>query len=663
MDLSLTAYLALRQRLVDYRVQYYQRDDPAVSDAEYDALAKELEEAERLHPEWKGERSPTDSVGAPPAFAPVVHLSPLFSLDNAFTDEELLRFDQRVCRALGLERAAYTCELKLDGLSVSLLYRSGRLERAATRGDGRVGEDVTANARTIRALPETLSGPVPEVLEVRGEIYLSREEFVRLNREAGEQGLAGFKNPRNAAAGALRQKDPSVTAQRQLQLACYAVGEADAVPVATQFELLAWFTELGLPVCWGYRRVEDISQAARYHAEMAQRRPELPFDADGSVIKVDSLAAQRELGNTARAPRWAVAYKFPAEEALTVLRAITVSVGRTGQLTPVAELEPRVLEGSSVSRATLHNQDFISELDLREGDRVLIRKAGGVIPEIVRVVPELRPPGTSPYTFPLRCPECGHAVLRAEGDAAAYCPNPLCPAQRQGRLLHYVSRDAMDIEGIGERLAQQLLDSGLVRDPADLYRLDAASLTSLDRLAERSAAKLLAAIAASLRRPLARVIYALGLPHIGLRTAELLAGRFAGLGELLEADQLSLAAVPGVGPVIAAALARSLADLAVRDLIARLQAAGLRPTRTEASGRLEGQVIVLTGALSRPRGQIQSLLEAAGAKLSDAVTKSTTLLVCGRDPGSKLERARQLGTPVLDEAAFQGWLAERGISL
>ena len=670
-------YLELISLIQYHNGRYFEQDDPEIADAEYDALARELRAIEAAHPDWALPESPAQQVGRAPGrtFPPIGHPTPMTSLDNAFGDAELEEFDERLARALSGEvrRAAleterpefvYTCELKIDGLSINLYYQDGELRWAATRGNGRVGEDVSANVLTIAAIPRRLEGLMGE-LEVRGEVYLSRAEFARLNAEADEAGLPLLKNPRNGAAGALRQKDPRVSAARHLGAVFYGLGRRDGVELETQWDLLAWLAGRGFPVSPYSRRVRGWQEAARYHAEMTARRAEFPFDADGTVVKLDDLRLQGEAGFTSRAPKWAVAYKFPAEQVQTVLEAISVNVGRTGKLTPLAHLVPRPIEGTVVSKATLHNEDFIRKLDLRVGDSVTVRKAGGIIPEIVSVDLALRPAGSQPYVFPGHCPECGHAVVREEGGAATLCPNPACPAQRYERLLHFVSRGAMDVRGLGERLIAVLLESGLVRDAADLYALTAEQLTPLERLGEKSAANITAQLEASKGRSLARLIHALGISYVGERNAQALERAFPDLNAVMDASEERLAAVPGLGETIARSVAHALADPAMRDLIARLTAAGVNTASTSerAGEQLAGLSVVLTGSLALPREAVRAHLERHGTRVSGSVTKKTDYLVAGADAGGKLERARELNIPVLDEAGLDALLLERGAAL
>ncbi|MEW6420752.1 MAG: NAD-dependent DNA ligase LigA [Deinococcota bacterium] len=665
---TLEHYLALRAEVERHNRAYYELDAPEIPDDEYDRLVRELRTIEAAHPEWVGESSPGQTVGGAPssAFLPVEHPTPMTSLDNVFSDEELAEWQEKLARALNLppdhDGFTYTGELKIDGLSVNLYYVDGILQWAATRGNGRVGEMVTEQVLTIPGIPRELPGLTGE-LEVRGEVYLSRADFAAFNARAEELGLPLLKNPRNGAAGALRQKDPEVTRTRNLKALFYGLGKRDGVPARTQGEVLAWLAAQGFPTSRYSETFAGLRAAADYHHRMTAQRAQFEFDADGTVLKLDSLTLQAEAGLTSRAPRWAIAYKFPVEEVETVLESITVNVGRTGKLAPLAHLSPRLIEGSTVSKATLHNEDYIAGLDLRIGDTVVVRKSGGVIPQIMRVVLEKRPPDAVPYLFPTHCPECGHAVVRAAGDANTYCPNPACPAQQFERLRYFVSRGAMDVRGIGEKLIEQLLAAGLVHDAADLYQLTAEQLASLERSGEKKAANILAQLEASKTRPLWRLINALGMNHVGERNAQALARAFGTLDALLAATPESIEAVPGLGVTIAGSVTAALADPSMQDLIRRLRERGLNPVE-EAAPRgdaLAGLSFVLTGTLSRPRDEIKAQLEAAGARVTGSVTKKTSYLVAGEEAGSKLDRARELGIPVLDEAGLRALLEERGV--
>lgn len=660
-------YLALRDEVARHNRAYYEQDAPTVPDDVYDRLARELRELESAHPELAAGDSPAQTVGGAPgsAFLPVTHPTQMTSLDNVFDDDELRDWQEKLARSLNLppehDDFTFTGELKIDGLSVNLYYLGGELQWAATRGNGRVGEMVTAQVLTIPGLPQNLDGLKGE-LEVRGEVYLSRADFAAFNAQAEELGTPLLKNPRNGAAGALRQKDPEVTRTRHLKAIFYALGKRDGVPAQSQWEVLEWLNSRGFPTSRHAERLHGLAAAADYHARMVAARADFEFDADGTVLKLDPLALQEESGFTSRAPRWAIAYKFPVEEVETVLESITVNVGRTGKLAPLAHLSPRLIEGSTVSKATLHNEDYIREMDLRPGDTVRVRKSGGVIPQIMGVVLDRRPADAAPFEFPTHCPVCGHVAVRAEGDANTYCPNPACPAQSFERLRYFVSRGAMDVRGIGEKLVTQLLEQELVRDAADLYSLSAEQLAGLERGGDKKAQNILGQLEASKTRPLWRLINALGMNHVGERNAQALARAFGTLDELLSATPEQIEAVPGMGGIIAQSVTAALADPAMRDLIARLRASGVSPEAEQVSrtDQLRGLNFVLTGALSRPRDLIKAELEAAGGRVTGSVTKKTSYLVAGEDAGSKLDRASELGVPVLDEAGLAALLLERG---
>jgi DNA ligase (NAD+) len=672
-DVSETAlseghYQLLRAEVERHARAYYEQDAPEIPDDVYDRRVRELREIEAAHPEWVGATSPTEQVGGAPsaAFQPVNHPTPMTSLDNVFGDAELAEWQEKLARSLNLPPDfggfTYTGELKIDGLSVNLFYRDGGLQWAATRGNGTTGEIVTEQVLTVPGIPRELPGLSGE-LEVRGEVYLSRADFAAFNARAEELGTPLLKNPRNGAAGALRQKDPEVTRTRNLKAIFYSLGKRDGVSARTQAGVLAWLAARGFPVSGHSETFTGLEAAADYHRRMVEQRADFEFDADGTVLKLDPLALQAEAGSTSRAPRWAIAYKFPVEEVETTLESITVNVGRTGKLAPLAHLSPRLIEGSTVSKATLHNEDYIRDLDLRIGDTVVVRKSGGVIPQIMRVLTGKRPPDAVPFEFPTHCPECGHAAVRAEGDANTYCPNPACPAQQFERLRYFVSRGAMDVRGLGEKLIGQLLATGLVRDAADLYTLDAGQLAALERSGDKKAANVLAQLEASKTRPLWRLINALGISHVGERGAQALARAFGTLDALLAATPEQVGAVSGMGGTIAGSVTAALADENMRGLIRRLREHGLTPGEEAAprGSALAGLNFVLTGSLTRPRDEIRAELEAAGGRVTGSVTGKTSFLIAGEDAGSKLDRARELEIPVLDEAGLNALLAERGL--
>ncbi|MCC7038774.1 MAG: NAD-dependent DNA ligase LigA [Burkholderiales bacterium] len=662
----------LRTRIVEANERYYGLDAPTLSDAEYDALFRELEALEAEFPALSTPDSPTQRVGGRRAapFAPVAHVVPMMSIQTAgaTTADAAAEFDARLRRELKLAVTAppiaYCAELKFDGLAMSLRYERGVLVVAATRGDGATGEDVTANVRTIAAIPTRLRGTPPPVLEVRGEIYMARADFAALNERQAAAGARLFVNPRNTAAGAVRQLDPTVTAQRPLQFFAYAVGEAQGFAwPATQGELLAALADFGLPVNGDWRIVHGAAGLAQFYAGIAARRHDLPFDIDGVVYKVDDLAAQRDLGYRTREPRWALAHKFPPEEMPTKLLAIDIQVGRTGALTPVARVEPVFVGGTTVTNVTLHNEDEIRRRDLHIGDTVIVRRAGDVIPQIVRALPERRPADARQFALPTTCPECGSAVVRLPGEVVARCTGGLvCPAQRKQALLHFASRRALDIEGLGDKLVDQLVDGDMVRTPADLYRLERGELATLERMADRSADNVIAAIGKSKATALARFIYALGIRHVGEATARDLAQHFGTLDALMRATEDELMEVVAVGPVLATSIARFFAEPHNRDSVAQLRAAGVHwdehATQAAAPGPLHEVTFVLTGTLpTLSREAATALIEAAGGKVTGSVSKKTRYVVAGAEAGSKLARAQALGVPVLDEAALRALVA------
>jgi DNA ligase (NAD+) len=659
----------LRRAIEHHNYRYYILDDPEIPDAEWDRLLQELQTLEAAHPELVTADSPTQRVGATPTdeFAEVRHRVPMLSLDNAFSAEDLLAFDRRVRERLGGDLPIdYSAEPKLDGLAISVTWENGVFVRAATRGDGAVGEDVTANVRTIRSLPLRLHGSAPALLEARGEVFMPLAGFEKLNTLAAGRGEKLFVNPRNAAAGSLRQLDPRVTAQRPLEVFFYGAGAVEGMVLPdSHTSTLQLLRGLGLRVCAETRRVRGVEGCLEYYAAMAGRRAALPYQIDGVVFKVDDVAAQRTLGFVARAPRWAIAHKFPAEEALTVLRDVEFQVGRTGALTPVARLEPVFVGGVTVSNATLHNMDEISRKDVHIGDTVVVRRAGDVIPEVARVVLERRPPGARGVQLPACCPVCASPVERDADAAVARCTGGYrCRAQRKERLRHFASRRAMDIEGVGEKLVEQLVDAGLVESPADLYGLSSATLAALDRMGPKSADNVIAAIERSKTTTLARFLFALGIPDVGEATASALALHFGALDPLLEADAAAVQQVSDVGPIIAAHVVDFFGDAANREVVARLRAAGIhwpdaaRPPAVEQT--LAGMTFVLTGTLeSMSREEAEAALRALGAKASGSVSKKTDYLVAGRDAGSKLRKAQELGVPVLDEEGLARVLRER----
>lgn len=690
----------LRAAIEHHNQLYYVQDAPQISDAEYDGLMAELQSIEAEHPDLVTSDSPTQRVGAAPlaAFRSVRHARPMRSLSNGFNDEDVFAFDRRVSDTLrdaGLLRAdelvEYFAEFKFDGLAVSLRYESGSLVQAATRGDGQVGEDITANIRTLRSVPLRLKNEAPEVLEVRGEVLISRADFERLNDSQRAQGDKVFVNPRNAAAGSLRQLDPRITARRPLRFYAYGWGEirgartampaaaqgglfddvpsgaipADSenqgAPCATHGQMLDWLQSLGLPVFPDHHRVQGAKALLQCYASIGERRPQLPFDIDGVVYKVNSLAAQEVLGFVARAPRFALAHKFPAQEETTLLLGIDVQVGRTGAITPVARLKPVFVGGVTVTNATLHNEDEIRRKDVRVGDTVIVRRAGDVIPEIVGPMPDLRPEGATLFVMPEACPVCGSAVRRIEGEAVSRCTGGLfCAAQRKQSLIHAAGRKALDIEGLGEKLVDQLVDSGRIASLADLFSLRVEELALYDRMGRKSAENLVAALQKASSPTLGRLLFALGIRHVGETTARDLARHFGSMAAIMDADEDALLAVNDVGPVVAKSIRQFFAEPHNREVIHALERAGVHATsELQPQGQaLVGKTLVLTGTLpTLSRDDATRLILAAGGKVSGSVSRKTAYVVAGDEAGSKLEKARELGVPVIDEAGLKALLA------
>lgn len=652
----------LRKEIRHNEYLYYVLDAPEITDAEYDRMMVRLREIEAEYPDSVPADSPTQRVGgrASSQFTEVRHLEPLLSLGNVFSAEELRAFDERVKGGLPEgSRVEYVMEPKIDGLACSLIYENGRLVRAATRGDGTVGENVTANVRTIRSIPLVLKAPegetLPELLDVRGEVYMPRHAFMQLNEQRAERGESEFANPRNAAAGSLRQLDPQVTASRSLSFfAYYLVGEGAR---EKHSESLAALARYGFKVSENYKVVENIDAAIKYIADFNELRQGLAYDTDGAVIKVNDVYQQRILGATGKDPRWATAYKYPPEQAETTLEDIDWRVGRTGVLTPTAVLTPVKLSGSVVSRATLHNEDFIRSKDIRIGDRVLINKAGEIIPEVLRVVTEKRTGAEKEVEIPTKCPDCGWSVERKGAEAAIRCTNPHCPALGREGLIHFVSREAMNIEGCGPSVINALLDAGLVRDAADLYSLKKEDVLKLERMGEKSADKLLAAIAASKANELDKLLFALGIRHVGAKVARTLAVEFGSMEALLTAEADQLAAIRDIGAVIAESVVTWLSVPTNRDLLERLAATGLTMTFTAPASSEDnpffGKTLVFTGTMpTLGRAEAKTMAQDVGAKVSGSVSKKTDYVIAGAEAGSKLEKAQALGVTVLDEAEF-----------
>jgi DNA ligase (NAD+) len=656
----------LRALIDEANYRYHVLDDPQMSDQDYDALLRELIDIEEAHPEARTPDSPTQRVGGVPSsgFPPYVHARPMLSLANAFDENELMAFDARVRKLGGVENdVAYTCELKIDGLAVSLRYDGGKLSEGGTRGDGSVGENVTANLRTIKSIPLALRDgktAVPRHIDVRGEAYMRKSDFARLNAEREARGEAPFANPRNAAAGGIRQLDPRMTAERKLSFYAYAVGEIDTEkPPASQHELLGYLKSLGFRVNEHAHAVSSIRDVIAFAQEWEEKRDELDYEIDGIVIKVDDLALQAKLGTSGKDPRWAIAYKFRAREARTKLLDIVVSVGRTGVLNPNAVLEPVRIGGTTVSNATLHNQDYIRSNDIRIGDVVTVIRAGDVIPRVVGPVLEERKGKRLPqYTLPSQCPVCGSDVDHPEGEPMARCTNASCPAQLVERVRHFCSRGAMDIEGVGDQLSAALVDSGLVRNVSDIYYLDLEKLLKLPRMAEKSASNVLEAIEKSKRRGLARLLSGLGIRFVGSQNAAILAGDFGTIDAIEAATEEELLRSEGIGPEIATSVALFFAQEPNRAMVTRLKEAGVDTTAPlrprEPVGVLAGKTLVLTGTLpSLTRDEASELIVAAGGKVSSAVSKKTDYVVAGDEAGSKLTKAEQLGITILDEPGLR----------
>jgi len=687
-----TRVAELRRRIDDANHRYYVLDDPDLPDIEYDRLLRELEALEQAHPQLRDANSPTARVGSAPSgkFAPVSHAVPMLSLGNAFSDDEVREFVARIEKETGDGDPMFSVEPKLDGLAISLRYEKGQFVRGATRGDGATGEDVTANLRTVRTIPLRLRGEAPEVVEVRGEVYMPKAGFERYNAWALEHGEKPMANPRNGAAGSLRQLDPRISAQRPLAFYAYALGEVQGAALPpTHSQTLAWLRTLGFPVSPEVGCSRGIEGLLEYYRRIGECRNALPYDIDGVVYKLDRYDQQRAMGFVSRAPRWALAHKFPAQEEMTTVESIEVNVGRTGAVTPWVLMKPVHVGGVTVTRATLHNADQVARLDVRNGDAVIVRRAGDVIPEVVRVIEELRPldkrgrPLSPPYQLPTQCPVCGSAVEREEGEVVARCTGGLfCPAQRVQALFHFASRRAMDIDGLGERFITALVELDYVHSVADLYKLTVDDFVEMKRradelagavpetvkagkIATRWAENLVKGIDASRSSSLERVLYALGIRDVGESTAKTLARHFGALDPIMAADEAALRQVPDVGPVVAAHIAHFFAEPHNREVIAALRAAGVHwkegaPQRA-SDGPLAGKTVVLTGGLeSMSRDDAGAKLEALGAKVSGSVSKKTSFVVAGEAAGSKLAKAQELGVEIWDEAKLLAFLAEAG---
>ena len=656
----------LRDEIRRHEELYYVNDSPEISDAEYDALLSNLQKLESQHPELITPDSPTQRVGGRPAegFPEVVHRRPMLSLDNSYNIEELIAFDQRCQRLAEGRPVQYVAELKIDGVSISLHYANEILVRGVTRGDGRIGEEVTQNARTIRSVPLRMRGKNqvgPEV-EVRGEVFIPRKVFERTNSEREEQGESRFANPRNAAAGTLRQLDSRIVAKRGLDLFAYDLITGDRKPFATHWEALDWLEAAGFRVNPNRALCSSIDQVIEFCNQMETQRDDLDYEIDGLVVKVNSTSLQDEFGTTAKAPRWAVAYKYPARQATTKVVAIVVQVGRTGALTPVANLEPVLLAGTTVSRATLHNADEVKRLGVRVGDWVLIEKGGEVIPKVLKVIESKRTGAEKPFRMPRKCPVCGGEISKVEGEVVSRCVAADCPAQLKGRVLHFASRRAMRIEGLGESLVDQLVDKKMLRDFGDLYRLTLEDVAGLERMAKKSAANLLAQIEASKKRDLSQLVYALGIRHVGDRTAGILARQFGSLEAIARATVEELDDIPEIGLTVAQSVRAWFDDPGNAELCERLHAAGVqtrieRQKTEQLDERFVGKQFVLTGTLSSfTRDEAKALLESRGGRVMSSVSKKTDFVIAGEEAGSKLDKAEELGVAVLDEAAFKKML-------
>ena len=665
----------LRRLIHRHEYLYYVLDRPEISDAEFDKLYQKLTRFEEAHPKLITPDSPTQRVGGQPVegFAQVQHKVAMLSLDNAYSADELREFETRLKRALPGERFTYVAEPKVDGLSVALLFEQGRFVRGATRGDGRFGEEITQNLMKVRSIPHRLHGPLAafKALEVRGEIFMWRQAFAKLNRTLEEEGEEPFANPRNAAAGSVRQKDPQVTAARPLDIFVYGVSYAEPSPFTTHYQAMQQLHESGFridakrekSILERYRRrCSDIEAAIQACLDVEAARHELGCDSDGVVVKVDSIEQQRRLGSTTHHPRWASAYKFPAQQATSLIKKIEISVGRTGALTPTAHLVPVEIAGATIGRASLHNADEIERLDVREGDTVVIERAGDVIPHILRVVQEKRPPRTKPFSFPTRCPVCDAEAFRPEGEVVSRCTNSACPARLKQSLLHYGSRRAMDIEHLGDAVVEQLVDRGLVKEFADLYGFDVATLAGLERLAEKSATNLYNAIQGSKGRGLRRLVFALGIRYVGEHVATILAQHYGSMDGLERAPEEELAEIYGIGPRIAQSVALYFRQQENRRQIEQLRKAGVSMTEegvTTGPRPLAGKIFVLTGGLEGiTRDEAKELIVRQGGRVTSSVSKKTDYVVAGKDPGSKFDDAKRLGVPTLDEPAFKKLLGQ-----
>jgi DNA ligase (NAD+) len=652
----------LRSQLRKHDYRYYVLAQPTISDGEYDQLMGELLDLEAAHPELFAPDSPSQRVGGEPTkeFATVTHDVPMLSLSNTYSEEEVMDFDRRVRSLLGKDPFRYICELKFDGVAVSLRYQDALFVRGGTRGDGMQGDDITQNLKTIRSIPLRLMGKKKGMtsFEVRGEVYMKRDDFQKMNEDRELAGEKTFINPRNSAAGTLKLQDPKIVAGRPLNFVAYFL-RTETVPLSSHLENMKILQELGFPTSEHTRLSKDLEGVIAFWKEWENRRDSLPYDIDGVVVKVDSLSQQERLGTIAKSPRWAIAFKFAARQATTTLRDITLQVGRVGTITPVAELEPVFVGGSTVSRATLHNEDYIRELDIRPGDTVVVEKGGDVIPKVSSVVKEKRRRGTKPFAMPAKCPECGSRISRPEGEASYYCENSECPAQIRARIEHFAHRGAMDIEGLGEAIVDQLVNLGFVHNYADLYELHKKrnELVNLERWGEKSVENLLLAIEGSKQRPFSRLLFALGIRHVGTSVAQLIVNHFQSIDSLTEASFEELQGIQGVGPRIAESIRRFVDDTHNARIIDRLQKAGLqfeeKRRRSAKQSALTGKTVVLTGTLSSfTREKARQVIEDSGGHVASSVSNKTDYVVAGADPGSKLDKAKKLGVRIVEEDEF-----------
>ena len=653
----------LREEIQEHNRRYYEETAPSIGDRDYDRLYKELVDLETQFPQLKAPDSPTQRVGGKPlkAFTQITHRIPMLSLDNTYSEEEVADFYARITKLLPNEKIPVVIEPKVDGVAVSLLYENGKLRHAATRGDGTVGDDITQNIKTIGSVPERLRGEAPKILEVRGEVFMDKKGFEKLNVERAKAGLPVFANPRNAAAGSLKQLDPAIVAKRPLGVVFYGTGAVEGVDLDLHSKMFSLFKKLGLPSSdrwWPANSVEEILRAIH---ELDRVRHDFPYQTDGAVVKVDSFAQRERLGFTAKSPRWAIAYKYEAERVETRLIDIVVQVGRTGILTPVAQLEPVFVSGSTVGRATLHNEDEIKRKDIRIGDMVVIEKAGEVIPAVVSVLTKARTGKEKKFRIPTICPECGSKVVKEEGQVAVRCINGQCPAQLKRRIEHFASRGAMDIEGLGEMMVEQLVNQELVRDVSDIYELTAEKMSILERMGEKSISNLLEAIESSKTRPLWRLIFGLGILHVGVSASRALADHFRGLEKLMDASVDELQRISDVGEVVAQSIQQFFQEKRNRKIIERLEKLGVRPQieprrAQTADSPFVRSTWVLTGTLSQPREEIAEMIIQRGGKVSGSVSKKTNYVLAGEEAGSKLDKAKKLGVRVVDETEFRKML-------